>query len=68
MSGGGFCTCPKPKPKDQWVVIQRRCNHSAFSGYHRTGSDYSSVHCKVCMSSWRTKADYVNHLPNGSYS
>jgi hypothetical protein len=42
------------------VVTQRRCNHSAFNGYHRTPSDYSSVRCQACGCSWRTKASYAD--------
>ncbi len=45
-----------------WVVLQRRCNHSAFNGYHYTPSDYSTVRCNSCNAVGRTKADYVAHL------
>jgi len=68
MSGGVFCRCgerKKPIHERQWFVWQRRCNHSAFSGYRETPSDYSAVRCRVCHGSWRTKADYVLALPDG---
>jgi hypothetical protein len=49
-----------------WVVLQRKCNHSAFNGYHWTPSDYSSVRCghPGCGRVWRTKAAYVDSLPD----
>lgn len=47
-----------------WVVVQRNCNYSAFSGYHRTPSDYSGVQCLACGRYWRTKAGYVKGLPD----
>lgn len=46
-----------------WYVTQRRCNHSAFNGYHRTRSDYSETKCGECGRRWRTKAAYVDDLP-----
>lgn len=63
MSGGYACEC-KPQDRTKWQVMQRLCNHSAFSGYHYTPSDYSSVTCTVCGRVWRTKADYVATLPD----
>jgi hypothetical protein len=49
-----------------WRVIQRECNFSAFSGYHRTPSDYSGITCTKpgCSRYWRTKAAYVSDLPD----
>jgi hypothetical protein len=44
--------------------MERRCNYSAFNGYRRTPSDYSLVGCKTCGISWRTKAAYVDGLPD----
>ena len=44
------------------VVRQRNCNHSAFSGYHWTPSDYSTVVCLKCHYPWRSKARYVDYL------
>jgi len=65
MSCGFGCHCEerkKPVEQRQWAVLQRRCNHSAFNGYHRTPSDYSTVTCYVCGATGRTKASYVRHL------
>lgn len=62
MSGGPACRCEerqKPVRERRWRVMQRCCNHSAFSGYRETPSNYSSVTCLVCGCSWRTKAAYV---------
>ena len=71
MSGGFACDCAERKKKDpmdrDWVVIDRYCNYSAFSGYRRTSSDYSCVHCRSCGHFWRTKADYVDLIPNGTW-
>ena len=61
MSGGTVCKCGN---RDAWRVYQRRCNHSAFNGYRRTPSDYSSVGCERCLAVWRTKAKYVDTLPD----
>lgn len=62
MSQGIACQCAeskKPVTERQWFVYQRYCNHSAFNGYRKTYSDYSSVQCHVCLMVWRTKAHYV---------
>ncbi len=59
MSGAPACKC---KPRNL-VIIDYRCNHSAFNGYHRTPSDYSCLRCLTCGSYFRTKADYVRSLP-----
>lgn len=48
--------------KDNWVVLQRKCNYSAFNGYHYTPSAYSTVKCNFCGAVWRTKAAYVGDL------
>lgn len=54
--------------RGHWVVVQRKCNHSAFNGYHFTPSDYSAVQCNPatggCGRVWRTKAAYVDKLPD----
>lgn len=50
MSGGPACSCPerqRPIKERRWVVTDRNCNHSAFSGYQRVPSDYSEVWCLV---------------------
>jgi len=60
------CSCPG-KQNDKianWAVHARECNYSAFNGYHRTMSAYSGVHCESCLGVWRTKAAYVNDLPD----
>ena len=65
MSGGDACKCEerkKPVKDRNWEIRQYMCNHSAFSGYHRTPSDYSGLRCKSCRAVWRTKADYVYEL------
>lgn len=61
------CHCEerrKPIEKRNWVVRQRHCHHSAFAGYHRTYSDYSTVACNTCGEVGRTKANYVSLLPD----
>lgn len=52
--------------RESWRVIQRHGNASAFNGYHWTPSDYSAVRCGDCGRVWRTKAAYVDDLPNES--
>ena len=65
MSGGPVCCCEeraKPMAERKWRVLQRYCNHSAFNGYHRTPSDWSTVQCESCGRHWRTRAKYVGRL------
>lgn len=67
MSGGQICRCSeskKPLLERRWRVIQYRCNHSAFSGYRRTPSDYSSLTCDApgCVGHWRTKSAYADAI------
>jgi hypothetical protein len=50
-----------------WVVVQRECNFSAFSGYRQTPSDYSGIRCTRCDRYWRTRAKYVRSLPDAGY-
>jgi hypothetical protein len=68
MSGGTPCSCPGTREERMrnWVVLQYKCNHSAFNGYHYTPSDYSSVICNGpgCSGCWRTTAKYVDDLPH----
>lgn len=69
MSQGVSCKCPeskKPAAERKWVVLDRHCNYSAFSGYHCTFSDYSCVQCHACGFTWRTNAKFVDLLPNGT--
>lgn len=66
MSQGTACTCPeskKPVVTRNWGVSDYHCNHSAFSGYRSTPSDYSQVHCLSCNRSWRSKGKFVDALP-----
>lgn len=59
------CQCEerrKPIPERAWRVSQYRCNHSAFNGYRKTPSDYSTVVCLRCLTHGRTKAQYVEQL------
>lgn len=61
------CHCPerqKPARERRWRVTQRYCNHSAFNGYRFTPSDYSTVFCLECHALGRTKAGYVDQLPD----
>ncbi len=70
MSQGASCKCPekaKPLAQREWAVTQRRCNHSAFSGYHETPSDYSAVRCLSCKAVWRTRAAFVSLLPDAVF-
>jgi hypothetical protein len=45
-----------------WKILHWQHNHSAFSGYRETNSDYSEIVCLECHRTWRTKAEYVNTL------
>ena len=53
--------------RDHWVVVQRKCNYSAFSGYSYTPSDWSGIRCTECNRYWRTKGAYVDTLPDAPY-
>jgi hypothetical protein len=62
MSTGFECHCEerqKPLAERNWRVTKRNFHTSAFSGYRRTYSDYSTVLCLSCMRIGRTKANYV---------
>lgn len=63
MSGGTACARPA-EHRGSWYVTARRCNYSAFNGGHRTPSDYSEVFCPPCQRRWRTRAGYVDSLPD----
>ena len=54
----------KEHPRTDWEVTARHQRTSAFDGYRTMGSDYSDVRCRVCRASWRTKAAYVESLPD----
>ena len=64
MSGGTACT--DKTHRNRQAVIQRHGNASAFNGYRWQHSDYSSVICLApgCGEVWRTKAAYVEELPD----
>lgn len=50
--------------REHWVIVQYRCNYSAFNGYAYTPSDYSCLRCNFpgCERVWRTKAAYVDRM------
>lgn len=55
--------------REDWAVSVRHANYSTFNGGRRTPSDYSEVVCTRCRRRWRTKAAYVDGLPNlGTWS
>lgn len=56
--------CENRSHRKSWWVHIRRANFSAFNGYRRTPSAYSEVRCGTCGARWRTKAVYVDTLPN----
>jgi hypothetical protein len=56
--------CRVPEHRPRWYVQVRRANYSAFNGGHRTPSAYSAIRCSECGSCWRTKAKYVDTLPD----
>ncbi len=67
MSAHVSCSCGRKKgDHTDLVVTQRNCHHSAFSGYHATYSEYSTVQCTRpgCFGIWRSKASYVDSLPD----
>ena len=66
MSGGPSCCCAV-RDRKRWRVVQYRHHHSAFHGYRRTESDWSSVYCIGCGRLWRTKAAYVESLEHGDW-
>lgn len=61
MSKGIACSCSGPIEDrlKNWRIIQFKCNHSAFNGWKKTYSEYSSFRCMVCTNIWRSKSDYV---------
>lgn len=65
MSYTIHCTCGRKKGDySDLVIVEYKCNHSAFNGYHYTPSDYSLVRCTRpgCIGLWRTKAAYVDKI------
>jgi hypothetical protein len=64
---GVFCDCCQRKvPIEErwWEVLARHRRCSAFDGYRVRASAYSAVRCRVCGHVWRTKAAYVEKLPD----
>lgn len=70
MSVSFSCHCPerqKPVTERNWVVLQYKCNYSAFNGGKKTPSDYSHVICNSCGRQGRTKANFVDELKIKEY-
>lgn len=71
MSASFSCKCSErklPIENRAWFVLVRNCNFSAFNGYRRTYSDYSTVRCEACQTVGRTKAGYVAFLDDADES
>jgi hypothetical protein len=67
MSAHIPCSCGRKRGDHKdLVVFTRKGNRSAFNGGRWQHSDYSEVWCvrKNCRGMWRTKAAYVNELPD----
>ncbi|QOP66223.1 hypothetical protein SEA_DANIELLEIGNACE_83 [Arthrobacter phage DanielleIgnace] len=63
-------SCSDKTHRPYWFVSERRVNFSAFNGYHRTPSDWSRIFCPLCPAqkcTWRTKAKYVDEIPDYEY-
>ena len=65
MSAHIPCICI-PRDRSGWVVRLRKCNYSYFERPkgQKHFSEYSTVVCKKCGGTWRTKAKYVDELPD----
>jgi len=63
MSNSFGCKC-NIKDKNNWRVIHRYHNHSAFETpkYGEHSSKYSTVCCLKCRAMGQTKAKYVKDL------
>lgn len=75
MSGGKSCQCSERiepikgtsnRPGRLWRVIKRNENNSYFVKNRSQWSAYSCVLCLRCRTVWRTKATYIDHLPNAT--
>jgi hypothetical protein len=69
MSAHIKCTCGRKRgDHTDLVATARRCNYSAFNGYHFTPSRYSTVICIRfgCHGTWRSKEKYVDSLPDAT--
>lgn len=62
MSSG--IACRNKGHRSAWRVVVRRANYSAFNGSRRTPSAYSQLHCRECGAVWRTRAAYVDAIPD----
>lgn len=62
MTQGEACRVRSHRP--MWTVRTRNANYSAFNGGRRTPSAYSLVVCGSCNKAWRTRAQYVDRLPD----
>ncbi len=58
-----WLACNVPEHRPQWRVVVRKANYSTFNGGKRTPSAYSEVRCP-CGHTWRTRAAYVDSLPD----
>lgn len=70
MSAGLSCRVPR-EHRTQWRVRTRKANYSTFNGRHYIPSAYSEIIYPPCLADptapggrWRTKAAYVDQLPN----
>ncbi len=59
-----WLACLDRTHRPRWRVVVRKANHSTFNGRKRTPSRYSEVKCLACCHTWRTKAAYVDELPD----
>ncbi len=69
MSGHIACTCKgtREEKMKSWYVSRRNFNLSHFESPkgQRHYSEYSTVMCKNCQMFFRSKANYINQLPDG---
>ena len=60
------CKCPQKNDEDfrlkNWKILQYKQHRSAFAGYKKTESVYSTVKCEDCGAVGRTKANYVDEI------
>lgn len=62
MSAGAACR--ERAHRGVWVVTVRKAHYSAFNGGRRTPSAWSQLFCPACSRSWRSKAAYVDTIPD----
>ena len=61
------CKCKereKPISERAWQVWERNWNTSPFEIAGGVYSDYSTIYCKKCGEAGRSKAKYVDSLPD----